>query len=116
MTDNASFDGFTAGVLLAAAQNPNARDSVYDLYKSLQNAGDAAPAPEIVKFIEDRIGKPCKVKSTSHIGVVHGVNMASRGFYPGSRYPIFVKITESTHERAIGDVFEYELDQVEIQD
>jgi hypothetical protein len=115
MSANNSFDGFTAGVLLSAAQNPSNHDSVYKLYKSLQNAGDAAPAPEIVSFIEAKIGMPCTIKLTSHKGIVKGVNMASCGFYPGSRYPVVVEITDSSMQEAIGEVFEYGLDQVEFE-
>ena len=72
MSANISFDGFTAGVLLSAAQQPNSRNDIYNLFKSLQNADDSAPAPEIVEYIEARIGKPCTIKLASHRGCGSG--------------------------------------------
>lgn len=116
MSANSSFDGFTAGVLLSATQQSSNREDVYKLFKSLQNADAGPPEPDIVKFIEARIGKSCTIKYASHKGVVTGVNIASRGFYPGSRYPVVVKITDSSMIEAIGEVFEYGLDQVEFEE
>lgn len=109
-----SMDGFTAGVLLQAAIEGNSPDQVADLYKSLKGTGDGPPSPQVVELVTSWIGKPCKVKHTSHLGVVHGVNTSSSGFYPGSRFPVYVKITESGMKDAVGSVFEYDLDQVEI--
>lgn len=114
MSINNSFDGFTAGALLSAAMQPGNQDEVYNLYKSLKNNSDGPPAPDVISFIEARIGKQCEVAHASHRGIVHGVNMASCGFYPGSRYPIFVKITDSSMKEAIGDIYEYDLEQVKI--
>lgn len=108
-----SMDGITAGLLLAASTNGAGNDEVYNLYKSLQGNNEA-PAPEIVEMVKGWIGKPCKVRYTDHVGIVHGANESTSGFYPGGRFPVYVKITESGCEEAVGKVFEYSLEQVEL--
>lgn len=110
-----SFDGVTAGLLLQAASNGASQDDVYKLYKDLQGDRDA-PAPEVIELVTSWIGRKCKVKYTSHTGVVKGPNTSDRGFYPGGRFPVYVTITASGMENAVGSTFEYGLDQVELID
>ena len=62
-----------------------------------------------------KVGDIVHVKGTSYIGVIHGFNTSLGGFYPGVRYPIFVKITKSENPKRAnvpGSVFEYDLTQV----
>lgn len=56
------------------------------------------------------------VKHTSHIGRVRGYNERTGGFYPGNRFPVFVEIIASDMDRAIGHVFEYGLNDLEVVD
>ena len=102
-------DGFTAGILLGAAKNGANSDEVAEIYKSLKSNEDDGPSAEAIAFVEANKGKPCKVAYTSHIGVIHGLNTARSGFYPGSRFPVYVKISNG---EAAGRVLEYDLEQV----
>lgn len=110
-----SFDGITAGLLLQAANNGASQEDVYKLYKDLQGNKDA-PAPEVIELVTSWIGRACKIKHTSHTGIITDVNTSDCGFYPGGRYPAYVKITESGMKEAIGCTFEYGLDQIELID
>ena len=60
------------------------------------------------------IGATVDVNCTSHFGEVVGYNERTGGFYPGTRFPVYVKITLSDMERAIGQTFEYGLDQLKM--
>jgi hypothetical protein len=55
------------------------------------------------------------VKYTPYKGVVHGYNKMLGGFYPGVRYPVFVKITDDGDglHKVVGQVFEYSLEYLE---
>ena len=106
-------DSFTASVLTEHVKEGNA-DEVLALYKDLCTTHDGGPSDEVISLVTSLIGKKCKVKHTSHIGVVEGVNRSTGGFYNGGRYPVFVKITKSRRTSAVGKVFEYELSQIEI--
>lgn len=107
-----SMDGITAGILLQAAQNGSSQDDVYKLYKDLQGERDA-PTPEVIELVTSWIGRECNVKYTSHKGIITAANTSDRGFYPGGRFPVYVKITSSGMEKAIGQTFEYGLDQID---
>ncbi len=114
-----SMDAFTAELLLSAVSNTadeNQRNEILDLSKQLQGEG---PAPDAAAFFETHQGKLCRVKHTCYTGIVHKLNTSTGGFYPGKLYPIYVKIThssESEFERAVGSVFEYALNQIELID
>jgi hypothetical protein len=108
-----SMDGITAGVLLQAALNGTSHDEIYKLYKDLQGERDA-PTPEVIELVTNWIGRTCKIKYTSHIAEITGPNTSDRGFYPGGRFPVYVKIIKSGMENAIGSRFEYSLDQIEL--
>lgn len=110
-----SMDGITAGLLLQAAQNGSSHDDIYNLYKNLQGERDA-PTPEVIELVTSYIGRKCKLKYTSHVGIVKGPNTSDSGFYPGGRFPVYVTITHSDMETAIGKTFEYDLDQVQLLD
>lgn len=110
-----SFDGITAGMLLQAAQNGSSHDDIYKLYKDLQGDKDA-PTPEVIELVTSWIGRKCNIKYTSHVGVVSGPNTSDCGFYPGGHFPVYVKITASGMEKAVGCTFEYDLDQIELID
>ena len=103
-------DSFTAKVLLEATAK-SGDDRVADLYKEINNKVDGGPTKEARDFFEQHQGKPCKIKHTSREGIVYRLNEATRGFYPGSRYPIKVQITNG---EAAGAIFEYDLEQIEI--
>ena len=73
--------------------------------------------PEVIDFIESNIGKPVRILYTSYKGTIHRCNKSEGGFYPGIQYPVYVKITESSdprYDHAVGSVFEYGLDQIEL--
>lgn len=106
------FDAFTAGCIVNAASEGN-NDQLADLYKEMKNGGDSGPSDEARVFFEQHKGKPCKITGTSHEGIVHMLNESTAGFYPGSRAPIYVKITNG---ESAGDVFEYALDQVAVDE
>ncbi len=110
-----SMDGITAGLLLQAAQNGSSQDDVYKLYKDLQGNKDA-PTPEVIELVNSWVGRTCKIKWTSHIGEIVGANTSDRGFFPGGRYPVYVKITASGMENAVGSTFEYGLDQIVLEE
>lgn len=105
-------DAFTASAMVGAATKGNS-DQLADLYKEMNSKADGGPSAEARAFFEKHQGKPCTVTGTSHEGIVHKLNEATAGFYPGSRYPIYVKITNG---EAVGDVFEYGLDQVAVKE
>lgn len=65
------------------------------------------------------IGTKVKILNTDYIGEVDHYNESSGGFYPGYRYPIFVKITDCVtlkFKQFIGRTFQYSLDQLQIID
>ncbi len=106
-----SMDGFTASILLDAVVKGGG-DNVADLYKSLNSNQDGGPSEEARRFFAQNEGKVCKIKYTTHEGIVLLLNEATGGFYPGSRYPIKVKITNG---ESSGHVFEYDLEQIEVK-
>ena len=110
-----SFDGITAGMLLQAANNGSSHDDIYKLYKDLQGNKDA-PTPEVIELVTSWIGRKCKIKYTSHTAIITGPNTSDCGFYPGGRFPVYVTITASGMEKAVGCKFEYGLDQIELID
>lgn len=105
-------DAATASILLGCiAQNPTEDNvsKIHNLSKSLTGKG---PSEEARKFVQDNMGKKCKIKYTGHGGVIESLNECDRGFYTGDRYPVNVRITESSMAEAIGNLFEYDLDQI----
>lgn len=106
-----SLDSFTAACLLNAAASDGDINQIVDLGKSLQGKGDGGPSTEARNFFVQNHNKKCKIKFTSHEGVIFRLNEAISGFYPGSRYPIKVQITNG---EAKGAIFEYDLDQIEL--
>jgi hypothetical protein len=105
-----SIDSVSAGLLLNVAISGGS-DVAADLYKEMKNKNDGGPSDAAREFFKKNEGKPCKIKWTSHEAIVHSLNEATAGFYPGSRYPIKVKITNG---ESAGTIFEYDLDQVEV--
>lgn len=53
-------------------------------------------------------GRSCMVRGTTHVGTVVGPNLATSGMYPGSRYPVLVKVQTEKGE----ETFPYPLEQV----
>lgn len=89
----------------------------------LNSLGESDPIPaEVVTFVESNIGKPVNILHTAYKGVIHSCNKSQRGFYPGVCYPVYVKITDVGVEyankltTALGDIFEYGLEQIEFID
>lgn len=103
-------DGVTASALLGAVQGGGDVNQVADLFKAF-NKFEGGPSQEAREFVAANLGKKCKIKGTSHEGVVHKLNESTSGFYPGHRYPVYVKITNG---ESIGTVFEYDLPQIEV--
>jgi len=111
-------DSFTASVMFSAIATNNNEETVNALSSLLNSLGESDPVPaEVVTFVESNIGKSVNVLHTAYKGVIHSCNKSQRGFYPGVRFPVYVRITEtgnSKFEKAIGSVFEYGLDQIEL--
>lgn len=110
-----TIDTFTAATLLNAAINGADHDQLNKLHKSLQNENDA-PSQELIDYVNSIVNRKCKIKATSHKGIIVRANLSTCGFYPGGRYPAYVRITESGMEKAIGNTYEYSLDQIELID
>ena len=111
-----SVDTFTAQVMLeATANNPGqAQGAMADLYKSLTSKEDGGPSQKDIDFFNEHKGKKVKVKYTTHEGNLYKLNTSTGGFYPGSRYPFYVKITNEG--KAKDCVFEYDANQVELME
>lgn len=94
-------------------------ESVLNLVKALgPKPGEAEQLAALLQIARERypVGAPVKVLWTSYTGVVHGHNERLGGFYPGVRYPIYVRITaceDEKFQKAVGSVFEYGMDQME---
>lgn len=106
-------DTFTASVLVAATLNGADHESVVDLSRSLQNENDH-PTSEQIEETRLMVGSKCKIKHTSHVGVVVGINRSKGGIYSGGRFPVIVEITDSRMKEAIGQTFPYSIEQVEL--
>lgn len=102
-------DSATAGICLAAIKETGEVEKVVDFLKGADDEGGPSPTQRL--WFETNKGKSVSVKGTDHIGTVHRLNEATRGLYPGSRYPIYVKMTGGT---SIGSVFEYDVDWLEL--
>ena len=112
-----SMDKFTAEQLLSAIKNGGESEKVADLYKQINGAREEGPSKEQVDFFLENRGKVVAIKGTSMTGLVERLNTSTRGFYPGGRYPIYVKILtdERTNQfNAVGKKLEYDIDQLEV--
>ncbi len=113
-----TIDSFTAELALSTISNISANKNIEIFADILRGMKDNDPVPsEVVAFVENNIDKPVKVLGTSYKAVIHACNKSSKGFYPGIRYPVYVKITETSDERfnnAIGCIFEYGLEQIQL--
>lgn len=113
-----TMDSFTTSVVFSAASiNGGAgySDALHSLVKSLE--GNKPVSSEVVEFVEANVGRGVRVLGTCYEGIIYSCNKAESGFYPGSRFPVFVKITKSSDplfDTSIDTVFEYSLDQIEL--
>lgn len=106
-----TMDSFTASMLLTLATKGHS-DEAADIYKSLKKDSDHnGPSEEAKTFFKENKGKYCKIRLTTYEGIVHSLNQTAAGFYPGSRCPINVEITNGD---AKGNIFEYGLELIEI--
>ena len=112
-----SMDKFTAEQLLYAIKNGGDNEKVADLYKQINGASEEGPTKEQVDFFIENQGKVVTIKGTSMTGLVERLNTSTRGFYPGGRYPIYVKIlTDTRPVDSVGRTFEYDIDQLEVME
>ena len=112
-----SMDKFTAEQLLSAIKNGGESEKVADLYKQINGAREEGPSKEQVDFFLENRGKVVAIKGTSMTGLVERLNTSTRGFYPGGRYPIYVKIlTDTRPVDSVGRTFEYDIDQLEVME
>ena len=113
-----TIDSFTASVALSLIESNPTSSTIETLSSILKDMDDNDSVPnDVVAFIEINIGKPVKVLGTSYKGVIRSCNKAQGGFYPGVRYPVYVRITETDDARfqsIIGKSFEYGLDQIKL--
>lgn len=102
-----AIDNFTASVLLAqVGKVPN--DTLADAYKTFAQE-EGGPSQEAFDWFQENKGKTVTVNGTNHVAIVTSLNESTSGFYPGSRYPIYVTLNNGPY---IGQVFEYELTQL----
>ena len=112
-----SMDKFTAEQILSAIKNGGDTEKVADLYKQINGASEEGPTKEQVDFFIENQGKVVTIKGTSMTGLVERLNTSTRGFYPGGRYPIYIKIlTDIRPVDSVGRTFEYDIDQLEVMD
>ena len=112
-----SMDKFTAEQLLSAIKNGGDNDQMADLYKQIKGASEEGPTKEQIDFFIENQGKIVAIKGTNMSGLVERLNTSTRGFYPGGRYPIYVKILtdeRTNHHNSVGETFEYGIDQLEV--
>lgn len=114
-----TIDSATAGMLVdyigKHACDQQKLGDVVDIIKELPSSN--GPSETARKFFELNQGKRVKVKSTSYTGTLIKLNESTQGFYPGSLFPFYVRIETTEKENynnAIGCVFEYGEDQVEL--
>lgn len=104
-------DGFTAEAMLKAARaSGKSIDELATLASSME-WDEKGPALHILINEEEIIGKKVSIKGTDYTGVIDRINKSTTGFYPGHRFPYYVKIDEGCG-KASGQVFEYAEDQV----
>ena len=107
-------DSFTNKALLKQLSiNPEKADEIRDLCKQIEGKANA-PSAEQVEWFYANENKEVEVIHTPHVGTVSQLNTSTNGFYPGGRYPVYVVITKSTMPEAIGEVFEYGIDQLKV--
>lgn len=85
-----SYDKFTATACVNALKSGANPERIWDAVKGLNNQG--GPSDEAIEWFKANEGKRVKVKTTGYIGTVEKLNTSNGGFYPGSRYPIYVRI------------------------
>lgn len=101
-------DAFTAGLLLGRVANGDPVDDVVDLYKTITSPGVQGPTPDNVQKAQAWEGKRLSDKWTpGRLGTGRGANTSEGGFYPGSRYPLLVKLDS-------GETFPYGFEQWEL--
>lgn len=106
-------DNFTLMQLIeTAGKDP---DGAVDLYKQLKQE-EGGPSEEDIKWFATYMGSVVEINGTNMKGFVKKLNKATSGFYPGSRYPIYVEIIEDdrVENNAKGQTFEYAVDQLKI--
>lgn len=94
-------------------------ENILNLYKEMRQEFDNLPKNILEETLSKAkesfpIGSIINVIGTTYVGEVVRYNERQSGFYPGYRYPIYVKIIHATHDphNAVGMTFEYSLDNV----
>lgn len=87
-------------------------DDIATIWKEIKDGDDGPPSEEQRKAVEFLMGKTVYIKWCDGMyGVVVGLNESGRGFYPGGRYPVYVKIADDLKcGVGAGMVFEYGLE------
>lgn len=96
-------DAFTSTCLTKGTE-VSSIDGVADLDKELRRE-EGGPSEEAVAFFNEHVGKRCGISDTNLFGVIESLNEATSGFYPGSRYPINVRMAD-------GSLFEYDISNI----
>lgn len=97
-------------------------DLVVSFYKKLYSIDvekhvQEAELSAILHEPEFNLGDCVCVTHTSYVGTVVGYNRRYGGFYPGIRYPYFIRIdiSGSPHfQEAVGQIFEYSAERLEL--
>lgn len=101
--------------VLPHCKNEEDLEQLAGLYKSVNKVKSGGPSQEAIDWYEKNKGKTVSIKHTDMEGIVTNLNTKTRGFYPGDRYPIYVKINKDGRTgqyNAMGSTFEYDLEQL----
>ena len=100
---------------IKSCKNKDDLEQLADLYKSVNKVICSGPSQEAIDWFEVNKDKTVNIKTTDMEGKVKKLNTSTSGFYSGDRYPIYVEITKDSRTNeynAVGDTFEYSLEQL----
>lgn len=94
-------------------------ENIINLYKEMRHECISLPKNTLEETLNKAkelfpIGSVVNVIGTTYVGEVVQYNERDFGFYPGYRYPVYVKIIYATRDphNAVGMTFEYSLDNI----
>ena len=103
-----SMDKFTAEAILNAALTDGVdNDAVADLYKTF-SVEEGGPSEEAQRWYSANSSARVQILDLDKYGQVVGLNKSTSGLYPGSRYPIYVKLD------GYNETFEYDETQLTV--
>lgn len=103
-------DSFTTSALLTAIKQTGDQTACADLYRQMTSQNEGGPSEAATEYYKQHTGKLVFIVGTMMLGYISGLNTSTTGFYPGSRYPIYVNIVgdyTGRGENVTGQKFEY---------